>query len=244
MESAYCSAGYYNKEHRDEHILACIGFIVAEGICCKFHHCYFSGKALNQQGASNCQCHKEQYCTHIWVYCTNNFIYREKSGNYIVDENYYKPNLYVPSRHLLQQSCRAADERCSNSKQQCNYYKCEEFLEPFSKVFSNHLIVAGTIVPEREHTCHVIVCGTHKDTSQNNPQICYRSVSRTHNGAENWPQPRNVEELYDENLPRLQYLVIHTVRHLYGRNAPLWICPKKLVYKLAVCKIPGNKDRN
>ena len=79
--------------------------------------------------------------------------------------------------------------------------------------------------------------GTGKDASQHNPKEGGRAKLRSHDGADDGPNTRNVEELNEIDAPRLHRHVIHAVGHGGGGGGTLWVDAEDLLNELSVNEI-------
>ena len=84
-------------------------------------------------------------------------------------------------------------------------------LHAAAEVDPGRLGKARAVVAQGNDPGDKIMGRTHKDTTESDPQKRDRTVGRTEHGAENRAEPRNVEQLDQENAPPGQGHVVHAV---------------------------------
>ena len=97
-------------------------------------------------------------------------------------------------------------------------------------------------VAERDHAGEIVVDGTSEDATQHDPKEGSCAELSAHDGTDDGTYTSNVQELNQEDTPRLHRHVVDTIGHSDGRGGALRVDAEDLLDKLSVYKIAENED--
>lgn len=99
------------------------------------------------------------------------------------------------------------------------------------------------LVPQGNHAGEVVVRHSAQNAAENDPQKRGRPVQHAHDGAENGPQPCNVQQLDEKNAPARHDHIIHAVRTGHGGSLPGGVRTENPFQHPPVSEITGRQDQ-
>ena len=97
-------------------------------------------------------------------------------------------------------------------------------------------------MPQRDHSGNKIVHRAHEDPAQGDPQECHGPVGCAEYGSEDGPEPRDIEQLNQENPPAGQRNIIHTVIQALTRGFSPMIDADQALQITAIGKVGRDKQ--
>ena len=199
---------------------------------------------FDKQAYHHRHCHKQQSYSEQRIYTADEFIDGEQSCNDVITQDNQGPDEYVIRRtvtcNISQDESRTVHEYRAHHKQQ--HGGKEQDKQPAALDLGTYYLgIRGSSLTDGKHTRKIVVDSTRKDTAQHYPQVARRAELGAHNGSEDRPGARNVQELDHIHLPRGHGHIIHTVAHRHGRRNPSRISPENLLDHLAVNEVADNQ---
>ena len=203
------------------------------------------GRPLHEQSYHQRSRHEKQREGKERIYLANNLIDRQQRGNDVVDEDDDNPeHLSTQERarvtNAIENDGRTIHKHCTHHHQQQHGEHQHHFLGSSTQILAHQFRQTSSIVADTEHTTHIIVHGSCKDTSEDNPQISHRTIPRTHDGSKNWSSTRNIEKLNHKDFPTRQHHEVDTVGFGHCRRRAV-VRTEHMRHKLSIKKIAQNK---
>ena len=219
MEARNGAAGNGREEHRDDREGLRIGDAVFEGG--EFRNGVFAAEKQHDEDADG---HEQQREAEDRVDAADDLVDGQQRGGDVVDENHAQHDQQQPRESAESDAFKrrdveaGRDERCGLREE----HRTDEDHQPGGKEPHDDLHAAAEVDPGRLGKTRAVVAQrddpgdevmrrTHEDAAEGDPQKRHRPVGRTEHGAENRAEPRNVEQLDQENAPPRQGHVIHAV---------------------------------
>ena len=105
----------------------------------------------------------------------------------------------------------AIDEHRSHQDEQQHRDHQHHVLRGRAQIVADHLGQSRAVVAHGEHAAQIVVDGSSEDAAEDNPQIGRRTELRAHDGTEDGPRARDVEELDHEDLPSGHHDVVQPI---------------------------------
>ena len=126
----------------------------------------------------------------------------------------------VDAGQALQEFGRPEEEDDSHQDQQNHRKHPHELLEAVSEIAADHVRQALPLVADGQHSGKIVVNGTGEDAAEDDPDQRHRAVERAQNRTVDRPEPGDVQQLDEEDLPGRHNHVIHTIRHGHSGRLP------------------------
>ena len=146
--------------------------------------------------------------------------------------------------HIAQNKRRAVHKDSAHQRQQDNRENEHHHLGGLGHILTHQFRHPHAAVPDGHHAHHVVVHGTGENAAQHNPQIAGRAEFSSHDGAEDGPRARNVEELHHEHPPGRHTDKVYAVRLGKGRGGPTRIRAEHPVHEGTVNDVAQDKGKN
>ena len=162
----------------------------------------------------------------------------EHRGDDVVDEDHARPDqesaVGAVSGEVLQDHGRAVHEHGAHQHQQQDAEAQHHGLGALPEILPDQVRQARSAVAQRQHPAEVVVHGAAEDAAQHDPQVGRRAELGAHDGAEDGPRSRDVQELDHEHLPGGKGNVVDAVGLGDGRRLPGGVRPENALHELAV----------
>ena len=202
----------------------------------KFWQC----RPFQEQTDHQRSCHKQKRKSEERIYLTDNLINRQQCCYDIIKEdNQYPHHLTAP--YIFQYHSRAVHKYSTHHHQKQYREYQHHFFCCSAEILAHQLRQSSTAITDTEHTTHIIVHSSCKDTAEDDPQIRHRSVPGTHDSSKNWSRSRNIEELNHKDFPTWQYHEVDTIGfgHCWRRTV---VRTEHFRHKFSIKHVAQNKS--
>lgn len=164
---------------------------------------------------------------------------RQQGGDDVIDEDGDDPE-HLGTTYRLEDNGRTVDEDNAHHHQQQHREDKHHLAGGAAQILAHQFGKTCSAMADTEHSTHIVVHGTGKDTAQYNPKIGHRTIPCTHDGAKDRPGTCYVEKLDHEDFPTGQHDKVYPIRlcHCWRRTV---VGSKHVGHKLSIKKITQNE---
>ena len=202
-------------------------------------------RPLHEQSYHQRSRHEEQREGEERIYLADNLVDRQQRGDDVVDEDDDNPEHLAAQERTrmadaIENDGRTIHEYRTHHHQQQHGEHQHHLLGSAAQILAHQLRQARTLVADAQHAAHIIVHGTRKDASEDDPEIGHGAIPRTHDGTKDWSSARYVEELNHKDLPTWQHHEVDSVGFGHCRRRAV-VRTEHMRHKLSIKKVAQNK---
>ena len=198
-------------------------------------------RPFDQQSQEQGNGHEQQGCGEDGIEFADDLVDGHEGGDQVVDENDAHPDHECGIRaagEVTQDDGRAVDEYGADKHQQQDREEQHHRAGPFAKVEADDLRQSGTSVANGQHPGEIVVDGPGENAAEYDPQIGGGTEFGSHDGSEDGPRSRDIEELDHKDPPAWHLDIVDAVRLFDGGRRLGGIRPENLFCKFSVKQIP------
>ena len=228
MEARNSAAGDGRKEHRQDREPLRVGNAIFQGG--KLGDRIF---AAEKQYGEDSQRHEKQCAAETRIDTADDLVHGQQRRHDIIDQDNAQNDEQQP-RETAEGNTRqrrgldaVGDQRSglrqedsADEHHQPHGKDAHKLFYPRPEVGADGLGQTRTVAAQRDDPGDEVVRRPHEDTAEGNPQECHGAVCRPQHGTENRPQPRDIEQLYEESPPHRHRDIIHSVERRGRRHRP------------------------
>lgn len=167
---------------------------------------------------------------------------RQDGGGKVVKEDKSGPYGHAHAGHVGQELGRAGGKDDADQDDEDDAEVADDLPGGVAQVLADQFRKAHASVPQGHHTGKIVVDGSAQDTAEGDPEHGDRTVQGAQDGSVHRAEPRNVQKLDQENLPRGQHHEVDPVGRGHGRRQSFVAGAEDPLHQLSVCEIPGDEQ--
>ena len=201
---------------------------------------------VHEEGDNDKDSHQQQQQTENGINLAYQFVDGYQRGNQIIGKDNHRPYPYLPARSELidKQLRRRLHKHGPDKNHQEDREIAHHLLGAVAKEGTVQLGQRAAVVTHRHKTGDKVVHSTGKDTTEDNPKERCSAELRAHNGTTDRTNTCNVEELDEENAPRLHRDIVNAILHSHCWGKPAWIDCNAVAQPLGINEISKQKQNN
>ena len=249
MESAHGSAGDGDEHHGEKWEIRWMAVMEKVQIRKHFHagqvHPGRHGirKGSQEHHAQNAHDHDDQGDRKKRIDLSHDSLDGKNGRQKVVAEDNPNPCRNAPARHGGQDGGGPHGEDDAHQHAEHDADGAADPLGLPAQVAPQDFRQVFPFVPQGNHAGKVVVRHSAQNAAENDPQECGRAIQHAHDGAENRPQPCNVQQLDEKNAPARHDHIIHAVRTGHGGSLPGGVRPENPFQHPSVSEITGRQGQ-